>query len=366
MILLNNLNITLNELQDLRNNQDLTWDEIGIKLGKARNTIKRTIIKQLGEDVWKKLCNKEIITTVNTSPKTVKPTKSKPKAKVTTVAESKPKDEPITQTYFKYFITTMDEGKVLVTVYLNGEKYSRLITSVTELLKVQEAIKAENFEELKDLLSISKTLENNEITYDMLAGKFNIKGIELNENCRQLVMKCYKETVNGTHNSLNGLIAMVHNLNKVNKLYVLDQLYNFLKHNDIEILKDGSFICYKYLSKVNNQYVDSYTETVVQQVGDYVYTHEEKVDNDPNKTCSYGLHTAAWDYVSNKSIIAKIRVLPEDVVSVPVDYNGAKLRSKGYTILEILEDNPMIESFTSTTQLDLQPKNSIYVNATKK
>lgn len=108
--------------------------------------------------------------------------------------------------------------------------------------------------------------------------------------------------------------------------------------------------------------MDVYTEQIVQKAGDYVYTHEEQVNPDPTQTCSYGLHVGAWNYVSNKKCIAKVIVNPEDVVSVPNDYNGMKLRTKGYTIVEILE-YPKLEDFVDAE--GFMPENFIYVEATK-
>lgn len=365
MNLLQNLNLTLNELEDLRNNQGLSWDEIAIKIGKSRNTIKRVIIKLFGDLGWSKLSKRESIqglSIVTDNPETTTEPNTKPKDKV---QETKTQETEVQEPYFKYFMTSLDDNAVIVTVYLDGEKYSKTIESPAILMKVQEAIHNKNYEELKGLLSIQAKLEEAGITYEEVSSKYNINGIELDEDCRDLVMKCHEETVNGTHDSLTGLVAMVHNLNKAEKLDVLEQLYGFLKHNDIEILNDGSFICYKYLGKSKGKFVDAYTQTIEQDVGDYVYTYEDMVDDDPTRTCSYGLHVAAWNYLSSSHTIAKVRVLAEDVVSVPNDYNGSKLRCKGYTILEIKEGFPLLDSFTKTTELDLHPTNNVFVKATQ-
>lgn len=360
MSLLQNLNLTLNELEDLRNNQELSWDEIAIKIGKSRNTIKRVIIKLFGDLGWDKLSKRESIKDL-----AVVTDKSEPKTEQKIELESKTQEAEVQEPYFKYFMTSLDDNAVIVTVYLDGEKYSKTIESPAILMKVQDAIHTKNYKELKNLLSIEDKLKESGITYKEVSSKYNINGIELDEGCRDLVMKCHEETVNGTHDSLTGLVAMVHNLNKAEKLDVLEQLYSFLKHNDIEILNDGSFICYKYLSKCDGKFVDAYTQTIKQDVGDYVYTYEDMVDDDPTRYCSYGLHVAAWNYLSSSYTIAKVRVLAEDVISVPYDYNGSKLRCKGYTILEIKEDFPSLESFTKTTELDLHPKNNVFVQTTR-
>lgn len=332
MTLLTSINITLNELEDLRINQELSWDEIGVKIGKSRNTIKRAVITMFSEDAWKKLGKFESIKDLEPNEKQEKQTTSKPKAAKTTKSKQpktskvskstkpveEPKQEETKEPYFKYFMSSLDDESVVVTVYLDGEKYSKTIGSSAMLLKINQAIQDKDFEGLKTYLSIEETFKQAGISFDQIANQYSIAKINLTEGARELIMKCYEETINGKHDSIKGLVSMVHSLNKVNKIHVLEQLYGFLKHNDVTILDDGSFICYKYITKLDDgTYVDTYSKSVKQQVGDYIYTHENKVNNDPNITCSYGLHVAAWQYVNMNYTIAKVRVLPEDVVSVP-------------------------------------------------
>ena len=120
---------------------------------------------------------------------------------------------------------------------------------------------------------------------------------------------------------------------------VVIQMYEFLKHNDIVILPDGSIQGWKYLHKQDDIYLDGYSKSIVNAEGSYVSMPREEVDSDPNRVCSKGLHAGAWDYVKDYNNIAKVIINPEDVVSVPVDYAGMKLRCCKYYIHEIL-DNP--------------------------
>lgn len=304
MTLLTSINITLNELEDLRINQELSWDEIGVKIGKSRNTIKRAVITMFDEDAWKKLGKFESIKDLVPKEKQEKQTVTKPKAtktakskqpKASTVSKptkpvEEPKQEETKEPYFKYFMSSLDDESVVVTVYLDGEKYNKTIGSSAMLLKVNQAIQDKDFEALKSYLSIEETFKQAGISFDQIANQYSIAKINLTEGARELIMKCYEETINGEHDSIKGLVSMVHSLNKAKKVEVLEQLYGFLKHNDVTILDDGSFICYKYITKLpDGTYVDSYSKSVTQQVGDYIYTHENKVNNNPNITCSYGL-----------------------------------------------------------------------------
>ena len=57
-------------------------------------------------------------------------------------------------------------------------------------------------------------------------------------------------------------------------------------------------------------------------------------------------------------------VKPEDVVSVPFDYNGGKLRSKGYSIVKILSGDPKLEDFPEVP-VTFEATNNVYVGETR-
>ena len=59
------------------------------------------------------------------------------------------------------------------------------------------------------------------------------------------------------------------------------------------------------------------------------------VDDNPNNHCSHGLHVARYNYAYNwddKTVIVKIN--PRDVVCVPDDYDGEKMRVCKYEVLK--------------------------------
>ena len=105
---------------------------------------------------------------------------------------------------------------------------------------------------------------------------------------------------------------------------------------------------------------------IAQEEGDYVYTQEQYVNDDPSVSCSYGLHIGNWAYVKDFSgyHVAQVVVKPEDVVSVPFDYNGGKLRSKGYSIVKILTGNPKLEDFPEVP-VTFEATNNVYVGETR-
>jgi hypothetical protein len=66
------------------------------------------------------------------------------------------------------------------------------------------------------------------------------------------------------------------------------------------------------------------------------------VDDDPNHTCSAGLHFCAYSYLSSygssgNDKVMLVKVNPADVVSIPTDYNNAKARCCRYEVVQEIE-----------------------------
>lgn len=128
----------------------------------------------------------------------------------------------------------------------------------------------------------------------------------------------------------------VDSLMEVGDQRVVNELYEFLKHNSIKLNEDGSFTGYK---AVQSSYKDKWTGNLDNSPGSTVEMPRSMVDKDKNKTCSAGLHVGSLDYASNTFYssgdrVVSVKVMPCDVVSVPVDYNGQKLRACKYVVLE--------------------------------
>lgn len=114
------------------------------------------------------------------------------------------------------------------------------------------------------------------------------------------------------------------------------RLYDFLEANDIEITADGHFIAWK---KVASDFKDIYTGTMDNSPGKTLSVPRNQVDEDDSRTCSQGLHVCSKSYLGSYGSYAgnkvvSVKVHPKDVVSIPVDYNNAKMRTTGYIVLE--------------------------------
>lgn len=117
------------------------------------------------------------------------------------------------------------------------------------------------------------------------------------------------------------------------------QLYGFITHNKIPITELGDIVVEKGV-KMNNDgtLVDCHTGKFDNSIGMIVEMPREKVEDNPQKTCSAGLHVAAPAYVKevySTSVVVECIVNPRDVVSVPVDYNNTKMRVCRYQVVAL-------------------------------
>jgi hypothetical protein len=136
--------------------------------------------------------------------------------------------------------------------------------------------------------------------------------------------------------------AFVKKLSKNPSFKVVKSLYDFLSVNNVPLTENGNFRAYK---KVDFDYMDLHSHTIRNAIGDEPSMNRNEVEDDPNKCCSAGLHACSKSYLehygSNDSAVNRIVIVeidPVDVVSIPTDYNNAKMRVCKYKVVDELTD----------------------------
>jgi len=114
------------------------------------------------------------------------------------------------------------------------------------------------------------------------------------------------------------------------------QLFKFLEHNGHPLTDDGGFIAYR---GVTEDFKDVHTGKFDNSVGAVCEMPRDAVDDNPNNTCSHGLHVACYDYAKGfgKQLV-EVKVNPRDVVAVPTDYNGTKMRVCRFEVVAVGEN----------------------------
>ncbi len=115
---------------------------------------------------------------------------------------------------------------------------------------------------------------------------------------------------------------------------VVDHLYPFLDHGKNPITEDGCFLAYK---AVREDFKDIHSGQFDNSVGQVLSMPRNRVDEDPNNTCSYGFHVCSFDYLPHfahaNGHVMVCKVNPADVVAIPRDYNNTKMRVCKYEVI---------------------------------
>ena len=122
------------------------------------------------------------------------------------------------------------------------------------------------------------------------------------------------------------LVALWMNVRKNRSEESKRDLFSFLDHLGITITTDGCFIAYK---RVRGDFRDVKTGKLLYILLQEMSIPWEDVDPDRNNHCSHGLHAATFEYADKfypNGILIEVKINPKDVVAVPIDYNGQKMR----------------------------------------
>lgn len=125
---------------------------------------------------------------------------------------------------------------------------------------------------------------------------------------------------------------------------VREQLYGFLSHNHIPLTENGDIVCEKGVKETaGGKLVDQHTGKIDNSIGMTVTIPRSKVDSDPNRTCSHGLHVGAPEFVRKwwtSGLIVEVLVDPVDFVAVPKDYGESKARVCRYQVIGLAPSSP--------------------------
>lgn len=117
-----------------------------------------------------------------------------------------------------------------------------------------------------------------------------------------------------------------------------NQIWRFVSANQIPITQDGDLLFYK---RVKDDYYDVHTgKTHMYAVGSEITMPRHNVDDDPESTCSHGLHVCSYEYLKSfggdRTVLCKVD--PADIVSVPIDYENTKVRVCRLVVTDELHD----------------------------
>lgn len=221
-------------------------------------------------------------------------------------------------------VSVPSKGKS-ITISANHKKYAE-IKNVAERVLAKKGINDIQLDYLNSLVDVTQGLSewsDNKLVVDGNTVTYNGKPVP--SELEHHLLNLYES---GDKTSFEGWSNFMANIEKAANNGVYENLIPFLIHNDIVVNKRGNILAYKV---VRNDYLDIHSRSINYAVGQTPTLPRHLVDADPNRTCSSGLHVCAYSYLnsfgSQGNPVMLVEVSIEDMVSVPVDYNGAKLRA---------------------------------------
>ncbi len=214
-------------------------------------------------------------------------------------------------------------------IILNYEgKTTNIHKSDGRYREVIECIKEDRLEDIPEIVDVEKSFNRMGLT--LVDGIINIDGEPLPNALSRKVL-----AIRDLGLPTNSLLNFWENLKKNPSLNSREMLYKFLEHNGHPITEDGHFIAYR---GVTGDFMDPHTRTFDNSVGSVCEMPRSEVDDNPNNTCSRGLHVACFDYAHSFSEqVVEVKVNPADVVCVPQDYKGTKMRVCRFEVVSVCE-----------------------------
>jgi hypothetical protein len=202
---------------------------------------------------------------------------------------------------------------------------------------ILDALKKMDWDVVRDNLDLTKAIkEYSNGNIDIKAGILYWKGTALHNMIATRIMEMMQQDF-----SVEPLIKFLDNLMDNTSYRAVSSLYDFLEKNAHPITEDGCFLAYKRVkwNAEKTGLLDCYTGKMDNSVGAVVEMPRNMVNDDPNQTCSAGLHFCALGYLGSSGYggggnpIVILKINPRDVVAIPSDYNDQKGRACRYEVV---------------------------------
>ena len=258
-------------------------------------------------------------------------------------------------------ITISQNGKT----HIVGRQYA-------QFQGILDALKSEDFEKAFDLADRATSLtKQSEGEFEVRDGVVYRNGLPVHNVVTERIIQFQDEGL-----PFQPLVKFLENLLHNPSARSVSELYKFLEHKNMPITDDGCFLAYKAVQNDYRSITSGTTEVrvstdggttwntvtghVPNNVGNILEVDRNQVDDDAQRTCSFGLHAGALEYATSfggtSSRIVIVKINPKDAVSVPIDHNAQKLRASRYEVISDFEA-PIIDNLVSSDYRGDEPDN---------
>ena len=242
------------------------------------------------------------------------------------------------------------------TVSRSHLNYARVSQIVKDLATMAENLVPRYLDELRNLLDIPTFVAKvTEGRVQVGEGSVKFDGQDVKGVIAARLLSMLKEGYN-----VRPLAKFLDRVAKNPDIRAQDEIYLFLESGNMPITEDGCFLAFK---KVNKDYSSSHAgpdgKPFYNKIGTSPWMPRDQVDPDRYNTCSRGLHFCSFQYLPNFGMgpgarVVICKIAPEDVVSIPADYNNSKGRAWRYTIVDEVPEHECAHLFNGRSMVDNQ------------
>ena len=225
-------------------------------------------------------------------------------------------------------VTITGSGKIAAVI--NGKAYN-VNTDHPNYTKLLDSARTRNWQEFVNNIDISSSI-NAYLTngVQVVDGIVTYLGDALHNSLTKRIVDFIRNDLPS-----DPLVKFLDNLLQNPSKRAVDELYDFLEVGELPITEDGCFLAFK---NVKADYKDIHSGTFDNSVGSTCSMLRNKVDEDKDRTCSYGLHFCSIAYLphfrdSSGGHTMIVKINPKDVVAIPADYNNTKGRTCRYEVV---------------------------------
>jgi hypothetical protein len=232
-------------------------------------------------------------------------------------------------------VTITGSGKI--TAILDGTVYT-VDTDHSNYQNILQTVRDQDWTKFLDLVDLSRKVRDyvHSSNVEIKDGMILFDGEIVHNTLTKRVINFMQQDL-----PFKPLLNFLCNLMENPSKRAVDELYDFLDVGELPITEDGHFLAFK---NVKADYTDIYSGKFNNAVGSICEMKRNQVDEDKDRTCSYGLHFCSIAYLPNfsdsnggKTMIVKIN--PKDVVAIPSDYNNTKGRTCRYEVVGEYTEN---------------------------
>jgi hypothetical protein len=245
------------------------------------------------------------------------------------------------------FATAIIPGHDPLVAGQSHPNYDRIV----EALVIGVADTPEAAEELADLFDVETAIatrfSNLSERVQVGNGRVYFDGDEQHGSIVKQIVRFLDEGVSDWYPLVNFMERVASNPNEHSR----SMLYDWLNCHDFTLTSSGKIVGYKGVHKddegnlvsgwegqatVNGQVVKG---RIPNAIGNIVEMPRSEVTHDPSDACSTGLHVGTHRYAKSyaRGAMLKVIVDPRDVVSVPTDARGEKVRVSRYYVAEVID-----------------------------